>query len=341
MHVLKAYRFPLILLASILSGGIIGYALGEDAVVLKPLGDIFLNLMFTVVVPLVFFTIASSVAAMNGVKRLSKIMSSMLMTFLFTGAMAAIVMIVIVKVIPPAQGVTIPLIKPEQAIEHVSLGDQIVQMLSVSDFGELLSRQNMLALIFLSVLVGLAASFTGEKAKPFAAFLASGAEVMMKLVSLIMLYAPIGLGAYFASLIGEFGPTLLGDYFRAAAIYYPAAFIYFAAAFTLYAYMAGKRRGISIFWRNMLSPTATSLATCSSAASIPANLEATRAMGVPADIRETAVPLGAAIHKDGSVLGGILKIAFLFGVFEMDFSGFGTLASAMPKYLLENGVNKM
>lgn len=168
-----------------------------------------------------------------------------------------------------------------------------------------------------------------SKGKPFASFLSSGSEVLMKLVSLIMYYAPIGLGAYFATLVGEYGPMLLGTYFKAGVMYYVSAFIYFVIAFTFYAFMSGKKKAVAVFWKNMLSPTVTALATCSSAAAIPVNLEATRKMGISADIRETTVPLGAALHKDGSVLGGVLKIAFLFGIFEMNFSGLGTLTSVV------------
>ncbi|MCM3597799.1 dicarboxylate/amino acid:cation symporter [Metabacillus idriensis] len=325
---MKAYRFPLILLSSVFIGGIIGLVFGEKATLLKPFGDLFLNAMFTVVVPLVFFTIASSIANMGGTKRLGKIMGSMLGVFLFTGLIAALYMVVVVKIIPPAQGVSLQLEKPE-ALEDVTLADQIVSTFSVPDFVELFSRDNMLAMIVFSVLIGLSVSMIGEKGKPFASFLASGSEVLMKVVSLIMYYAPIGLGAYFATLVGEYGPMLLGTYFKAGVMYYVSAFLYFVIAFTIYAFMSGKRQAVTVFWKNMLSPTVTSLATCSSAASIPVNLEATRKMGVSADIRETTVPLGAALHKDGSVLGGVLKIAFLFGIFEMNFSGFGTLTSVV------------
>jgi Na+/H+-dicarboxylate symporter len=84
----------------------------------------------------------------------------------------------------------------------------------------------------------------------------------------------------------------------------------------------------------MVSPTVTSLATCSSAASIPANLEATKKMGISSDVRETVVLLGSTLHKDGSVLGGVLKIAFLFGIFNMEFEGPKTLAIALVVSLL-------
>ena len=201
---MKAYRFPLILLSSILIGGFIGYFMGADAVALKPLGDIFLNLMFTIVVPLVFFSIASSIANMDGLKRFGKIMSSMAGTFLFTSILVAIFMIIVVKIFPPAQGVVLELTQPDKAGKAVSVADQIVGILTVSDFSKLLSRENMLALIFFSILMGIATSAVGEKGKPFATFLQAGAEISMKVVSFIMYYAPIGLAAYFAALVGEF-----------------------------------------------------------------------------------------------------------------------------------------
>jgi len=79
--------------------------------------------------------------------------------------------------------------------------------------------------------MGLATSAVGEKARSFANFLAAGNEVMMKAISYIMLYAPVGLGAYFEYLVGVFGPKLFGTYFRAIALYYPLALIYFFVGF--------------------------------------------------------------------------------------------------------------
>lgn len=316
---MKAYRFSLILLSSIAIGALIGVLLGKEATVLKPLGDIFLNLLFMLVVPLVFFTISSSIAQMGELRRLGRIMSRMFGVFLFTGFVSGIVMLIAVIIFPPAAGVQIPLQKPE-ILEKASLADQLVKTITVEDFGQLFTKDHMLQLIFFSLLLGVAVSLLGEKGKPFGKFLSSGSEVMMKLVSFVMYYAPIGLGAFFATLVGEFGPSLLGNYFRAVLLYYPLSLLYFFIFFTLYAFLAGKGLGVRTFWKNALSPTITSLATCSSAASIPVNLEATKKMGVPADIRETAIPLGANVHKDGSVMGGVLKIAFLFGVFGMNFN---------------------
>lgn len=330
---LKAYRFPIILLFSIIIGSIIGLIFGEKAEIIKPLGDIFINLLFMVVIPLVFFTISSAIASMNSMSRLGKIMGSMMTVFVVTGLIAAVFMLVATVIFPPGTGANIPLETPEN-MEDLTLADQLVKTFTVSDFVDLFSRENMLALIIFSVLIGVATGLTGEKGKTFANFLTSGAEVLMKLIQLVMYYAPIGLGAYFASLIGQFGTDLIGDYVKAIIIYYPVSILYFAIGFTLYAFLAGGKEGIKRFWKNILSPAATALGTGSSIASIPVNLQATKNIGVPKDIRETVLPLGATIHMDGSCLAAMLKIAFVFGVFNMDFTGIDTFLTAIGICLL-------
>ncbi len=176
----------------------------------------------------------------------------------------------------------------------------------------------MLPLIIFAVLVGFATSSIGDAGKPFARVLASGSEVFLKLVSLVMYYAPIGLGAYFAALVAELGPQLVGGYLRAFIIFFPVSVLYFAIGFTLYSFLAGGVEGVKRFWSNILEPTAVSLGTGSSVATLPSNLRAAQRNGVPRDIRETIIPIGATIHMEGSCLAAMLKISFLFSLFERD-----------------------
>ncbi|WP_419893650.1 dicarboxylate/amino acid:cation symporter [Oceanobacillus kimchii] len=330
---LKAYRFPIILLASIIIGSIIGILFGEEATIIKPLGDLFINLLFMIVIPLVFFTISSAIAGMDSMKRLGKILGSMITVFVVTGIIASVFMLVATVIFEPGSGVNIPLDTPEN-VEEQSLSEQLVNTFTVPDFVDLFSRDNMLALIVFSVLIGVATGLTGEKGRPFAIFLTSASEVFMKIIKLVMYYAPIGLGAYFAALVGEFGAELIGDYAKAIIIYYPVSVLYFAIGFTLYAFLAGGKKGVTRFWKNILAPAATSLGTGSSIAALPVNLQAAKRIGVPKDVRETVLPLGATIHMDGSCLSAMLKIAFVFGVFNMDFSGFDTFLTAIGICLL-------
>ncbi len=330
---LQAYRFPIILLTSIIIGSIIGLVFGEKANVIKPLGDIFINLLFMVVIPLVFFSISSAIANMDSMRRLGKIMGSMMTVFILTGIISSVFMLVAILLFSPGGGVDIPLETPDD-VESVTLSEQLVNTFTVPEFVDLFSRSNMLALIIFSVLVGVSTGLVGEQGRPFAKFLSGGSEVFMKVVQIIMYYAPIGLGAYFASLIGEFGTALIGDYAKAIIIYYPVSILYFFIGFTFYAFIAGGKEGIIRFWKNILAPAATALGTGSSVATIPVNLQAAQRIGVPKDIRETVLPLGATIHMDGSCLSAMLKIAFVFGVFNMDFSGIGTFITAIGICLL-------
>ncbi len=321
----KNYKFPIILLFSIIIGCILGIILEEDAVILKPFGTIFLNMMYTIVVPLVFFTISSSIANMVNLKRLGKILKYVFLVFILTSAVAGILMLGVTKVIDPVGNANIVLEQGEAT--EVSIGDQIVQALTVTDFSNLLSRSNMLPLIIFTILFGIGVALT--KNDKLAKSLENISNVMMKIINIIMYYAPIGLCAYFANLIGEFGPQLIGSYAKSMILYYVMCVVYFVIFYYLYAYIAGKKKGVKLFYKNIFPATATSLATQSSLASLPTNLETASNMNIPKDIRDVTLPIGATMHMEGSSMGAILKIVFLFGIFNMPFVGFDTYAIAI------------
>jgi Na+/H+-dicarboxylate symporter len=331
--ILRNNLFSFILLGAVIIGGITGVILGPRALVLKPLGDLFLNLLFMIIVPLVFFSISSAIASMGGMKRLGKIMGSILLVFIITALVASVFGLVVALLMNPTQGVNYAslqsIIQQNQdgvdKVKHLGVLEQLVNTFTVSDFSKLLSKTAILPLIVLAVLTGTSTALIGEAGQPVATFLAAVTKVMMKIVQIIMYYAPIGLGAYFANVIGELGPQILQGYLRTFIIYLVLSVIYYFGFFTLYAYIAAGKKGIWLFWSHALTPSITAIATCSSAACIPINLAATKSIGVPEDMVETIIPLGANMHKDGSVFGGILKITFLFGLLGMDMSSMSTL----------------
>ena len=322
-----AYKFSIILLGAIFIGSIVGLQMGDKAKMFKPFGDLFINGMFMLVVPLVFVTISGSVSSMSDMNRLKKILKTLLLTFVSTGFLAAIYIFITVKVFPPAQGVNLAMPIAE-AIEPFSTGEQVVKAITVTDFPELISKRNMLPLILFSIVFGICVNLIGEKGRIIAKGLEALSEVFLKMISLLMYYAPIGLGAYFASLTGEYGKELLGSYARAMVIYYPLCIFYMFTAFPLYAWISGGMEGIRRL-KYVISPAITAVATQSSIATLPVNLEACEKIGVPKDIREIVLPIGATAHMDGTVLSSILKITFLFGIFQIPFTGVGTYISAL------------
>lgn len=343
---IKSYATPLILLLSVLIGGIVGVIMGPKAKVLEPLGQIFLNLIFTLIVPLVFFSVSSSISNMGGMRRLGKIMLNIFIVFAATAIISALISIVSVYIVNPTKGMD------EQAIESIlrddgeiseeakmlSLSQQLVKTVTVNDFSELFSKSNMLQLIVISIILGVAIVMAGEKAKAIKDLLNSGSAVMMKMIKIIMYYAPIGLACYFASIIGQLGTQILEGYLKVFLLYLGLTIIYYFVFFTIYAYVAAKNEGVKAFWKNAIAPAVTALATCSSAASIPVNLEAAKRIGIPDDIAETVIPLGVNTHKDGSVIGGVLKIVFLFGLFGKDFNSIPMLLSILIVSLLVGAV---
>lgn len=344
---IKSYATPLILLFSILVGGIIGVIMGPKAKVLEPLGQIFLNLIFTIIVPLVFFSITSSIANMSEIKRLGKILVTIVIIFAITAIISALISIVGVYMVNPTEGMDKHAVESiladsngeiSEEAKALSLPEQLVKTVTVSDFSLLFSKNNMLQLIIISVIFGISVAMVGEKARVLKDFLSASSDVMMKMVKIIMYYAPLGLACYFASIIGQLGMQILAGYLKIFLLYIGISLVYYVVFFSLYAYVAAGKMGFKAFWKNSVAPAVTALATCSSAASIPVNLNAAKKIGVSDDIAETVIPLGVSTHKDGSVIGGVLKIVFLFGLFGKDYNSIPMLFSILVVSLLVGAV---
>lgn len=328
-----SYKFPLILLGGIIAGAVIGAVFGEKAKVLAPLGDIFINLMFTIVVPMVFVSITSAVGSMLNMKRLGKILGSLILTFVITGVFAAALVLIVVNIWPPAANTTMSMSSADIG-EAASVSSMIVSTLTVDDFTGLLSRKNMLPIIVFAIMSGIAISACGGEESAVGKLLNNLNRVIMKMVDMIMKLAPIGLGAYFANLVGTFGPQLIGDYGRTMLIYYPMCLFYAVVFFPAYAYFAGGTLGVKKMIQHIFNPAVTAFATQSSVATLPVNMEACKKIGVPEDISNIVLPMGATMHMDGSVLSSITKIAFLFGIFQMPFTGVNTYLMAIAVAIL-------
>ena len=344
MKFLKNYASSLILLIAILIGGFLGIILGEKSIIFEPIGNLFLNLIFTLLVPIVFFSISSSIANMENSKKLGKILGTTIIVFAITAIISGIIGVISFKLFNPTNNLDSSifnnLLSSTGSIEQENVGiiQKIVSSITVNDFSGLLSRNNMLALILFSILIGFATMLSKEDGKPFAAFLKSGSIVTMKMMGLIMYIAPLGLGCYFATVVGQLGSQILGGYIKVFILYIVVSIIYFFGFFTIYAYIAGKKQGVKIFWKNATPPAVTALATCSSAACIPVNIDAAKKMGVSDTLANIVMPLGVNIHKDGSIIGGIFKIMFLFGIFGRDTNNIGTLLMILGVGLLIGAV---
>lgn len=348
---LSNYKSTIILLVSIIIGAIVGFIFKEKATVLSHLGDIFLNLLLVVITPLIFLTITTSISKMKSPKRLGKIVGATFLVFIITSIIAVLIGFAstyFIKLVKPEDGEKIKQSLQETTEEETQENEEIgilkrtASLLTVNDFTKLLSKDNIIALLVFSIIFGLAINITGEKAKPVVDFLESANEIINNVVKLIMYYAPIGLGCYFAALVGSFGEMIVVGYLKTFVIYTIVSILYYLIIYSIYAFVAGGKKGINLYWKNVLPATATALGTCSSAASIPVNIECSKKIGVPEDVAETAIPLGTSFHKDGSIIGSVFKIMFLVCLFGMNVSTgtgiLGILAIALVSTLLVTAV---
>ena len=312
--VMKNYRFLAIMLGAMIAGMIVGWVVPEFGTKIKPFGTVFINMMFCVVVPLVFASISSSVAGMKSKARAGKIMGTTIGTFVITGAVAAVIMFVVLKIFPPVLEPWTDLPSEEMG-EYASMADMLVNFFTASDFVGLLSRKAMLPLIVFSVLFGFATNMAGGPEGPVAKGLSALSEVMLKFVNIITYYAPIAFFCIFADLVAQYGTAITESYARAMLAYYPLCIVYIFTAFPLFAWFGGGKHGIKTMFKHVTRPAVVSLGTCSSVATIPTNLDVAEQTGVSKDVAEMVVPLGATMHMDGSCFSCVLKIAFVLGVF--------------------------
>lgn len=337
--IIKNYKSTLILLGSVVIGAICGLIFKEKAEIVKPLGDLFLNLLLVIIVPLIFFTITSSISKMNEKKRLSKILISTIVIFLITSVVAVLFGFLTtakINLVNPENTETIKEVFDNTVEEGIELNilERTVSVLSTNSFVNLLSTSNLVALIVMSVLFGIAINKAGEKGKKVAELFDSFSEIMYKLIEIIMYYAPIGLGCYFASLVGTLGGTIAVGFLKTFIVYTLVCLVFMAVFYTLYAFIAGGFKAVKAFWTNIIPSALTSIGTCSSAASVPINIECTKKMGVPNDIAETTVSLGTSFHKDGSCIGSVFKIMFLVSLFGTSLSTFGDISKVLGIALL-------
>lgn len=341
--IFKNYKSTIIMFISVIVGTLIGVIFKEKATILKPFGTLFINLLLTIIVPLIFLTLSTSIGKMKEPKRLGKILITIIGIFVLTSLISVLIGIA---------STNITLVNKKDSIkikesfdysitdndEKLDILTRTVNAISTDDFVKIISKDNIIALIVISILTGLAIHFAKDKGKKALEVLDSFNDVLQMLIKIIMYYAPIGIGAYFASFVGEFGAGVATSYLKMLIIYtVSCAFVYFVI-YSLYAFIAGGKNGLKLYWQNIMVPSATALATCSSAASIPVNTKAAKNIGVSDDIADTIIPLGTSFHKDGSIIGSVFKIMFLVYLFGMDVSTFKVLGVSILATILITAV---
>lgn len=323
--ILKNYKGTIILIGGIILGTIVGLIFKEKAAILSPIGDIFINLMFVVIVPLVFLTISSSIIKLENPKRLGKIMIVIILVFLLMSLVAAFIGIGTTHAIniidSGNQSEIMNLLDTSITnTKKLNILERTANLLTVNDFYKILSKDSIIAIILFAIIFGFAVKKSKSKGDKVKEIILSLNDIVINIVNIIMYYAPVGLGCYIASLIGTYGGTIAVGFLKTFISYTLVCLFVYIIVYSIYALIAGGTKALKIYWKSIIPSTFAALATCSSAACIPINIKSTKEMGISDDIAETTIPMGTSFHKDGSVIGSAFKIMFLVYLFQTNTS---------------------
>ena len=339
----NTYRQSIILIGSVIIGGLAGIIFKDKVSIVAPLGDLFLNLLLVIIVPLVFLTISTSIGRIKDTKKIGKILVNILVVFLGMSLISLFIGFGVSKTVnlvnkKDSEKITQLFDTSSEEVSDMNLLERTVTAISVSDFSLLLTRDNLLGLMVFSIIIGIALSKCGKEGNKALELLESLNAVVMKYIDLIMYYAPIGLACYFANLVGTLGSSITIGFLKTFIMNIVACAIVFLGVYPLLVLATRGKKGLKEYWKHILPPTFTALGTCSSAACIPVNNKACKNMGLDDVVVDTTIPLGSSFHKDGSIIGSVFKIMFLVSLFNSNASVFTILLVALVATLLISAV---
>jgi Na+/H+-dicarboxylate symporter len=307
------------ILAGFLIGIAVGALLGQNSIggirvidILKPFGDVFLRLLQMLVVPLVFSTLVVGVVSIDP-RRIARIGVTTFVLYMITTVFAVIIALAVALAIRPGIGMSLEYAKAA-TVSQPSMMDVLVGIVPKNVIDSM-ARGDMLPIIFFALLLGIGISLVGEKADPVKKFFESFAEVMYKLVEIVLYFAPIGVFALIAYNIGQQGMSILLPYGALIGSEYIALALHVAIVYTTIVLLS--RKGLLNFWRAAKDPAIFAFASRSSSGTLPVTMRAADSLGIDKSIYSFTLPLGATINMDGTAIYcGVcaIFIAYAFGI---------------------------
>ena len=309
------------ILIAIILGVVAGLTLGEKAVHLKVVGDMFIQLLKMIIIPLILASMVAGIVSLGDIRRLGRIGLKTFVYYMATTLLAVSVGLMLVNLMRPGVGVDMG---AEAAVdiakrETPSIISIIEDIIPENVFAAM-AENKVLSVIFFSLLLGVAISKTGEKARPLTVLFEGFNTVMMKITDWIMRLAPVGVFALMACTIGTMGLSVV----RPLAVYMVTvvlglsihAFVTLPILLSLF----GKYSPLK-FIRDMFSAVATAFSTASSAATLPITMECLREnTGVSNKVSSFVLPLGATVNMDGTALYEAVAAMFIAQAYGISLS---------------------
>lgn len=339
MSLLRAW-FAIPLWQRVFGALVIGVVLGAfwpaGAASIRLVGDLFVRLIKMLVVPVVLVTIAAGIAALGDPRRLGSIGGRTVALFALTTLVAVSVGMAFGLLIHPGEGIALAGIAPHALGAAMSPADQLLGIVP-ANIVEALAKGDMLAIIFVAILLGIGSVVSGEAGRPVVALLQSAAAVLLQIVRLVMEATPFGVLALIAGAVAGGGMAVFVHVGWLALCVILASLVQIGIHAGLIAFVA--RLPVRRFFRGIVDALVVAFSTASSSATLPVALRVAQDnLGIARPVASTVLPLGASIGKDGTamyvgLLGqfalqalGIVPDAWMLGVMLMTgaLAAFGT-----------------
>lgn len=300
-----------------LCGIVVGIVAGPDAVLLKPIGDIFLNAIKMLIIPLVFCSLVVGVTAISDTQKMGRIAAKSIGIYLVTTALAISLGLIASSLISPGVGLEMSLSATQVTSKsEPSFLDTLINLVPKNPISALASG-NVLQTIVFAIGLGIALSLSGEKAKPAVRVFESLAEAMYKLTSLVMKFAPYGIFALIAVVAGQYGLDILLPLIKVIFLVYLCCIIQVLVVYSGILKVVANLSPIH-YLRALANPAAVAFTTTSSSGTLPVTIRtAHEELGVSREISSFVLPLGTTINMDGTAIyQGVaaIFIAQVFGV---------------------------
>ena len=302
-----------------------GVAMGPDAVLFKPLGDLFLNAIKMLIVPLVFCSLVSGVTAMNDSSKMGRVAIKSIAFYLTTGAVAITIGLLLGSFLAPGEGMNLVAPVTESAGKAPSMMDTLVATIPANPIMSM-AKGDILQIIVFALFIGIAISGLGEKAEPVQKVIESAAEIMYRLTGMVMGFAPYGIFGLMAVVAGQNGLDVLLPLAKViGSVYFGCAFLVYG----LYSFIL-KANGLSPrkFLKATMNVQAVAFSTSSSSGTLPVSLQTCeQKLGLSKNICSFLLPLGATVNMNGTALyQGVcaLFIAQAYGI-ELTMANYITI----------------
>ena len=288
----------------LVAGALIGWLRPDWGNKVYFLRDIFINLIKSIIAPLVFSTIVVGIAGAGALKKVGRIGLKALIFFEIVTTAALFIGLAVVNLIKPGVGVTlaagnVDIAKTIGQTHAQSLTDILVHIFP-SSIIDAMVRSDVLQIVAFSVLFALAVSAVGDKGRPIVHAMESLAQIMFKVTNYVMMFAPVGVGAAMAHTIGTQGPSVLINLGKLILSLYVALIIFAVVVFGIAIWIA--RVPLRQFFRAVREPAALAFATTSSESALPKAMQAMERFGVPPSIVGFVMPTGYSFNLAGSTL---------------------------------------